>query len=294
MSSKFIPDKIILGHNQFFGTDHMSSERGAERARYFSKIDNVIKIIRFAYDNGTTGLMLSTHENSKAIIKGLLQDKVLKENLNIYVLLPYMAKYVRMANERGMVNMVGEILGGASWSKKLGIMSKGGIGLLQKDIGVMLKSLIDIELIPFKPLKVRAVFLHNALSDMIAGFQMKNVAHLFIDYISEKHKIEPAFCTLNSPLLMNFLKKAQIKNPLLMAPFNKIGFQMNPSKEKCVEILNSIPSRTIAMSTLGAGYIKPDEAYQYLSTISEIKSTVVGASSKKHIIENNNLIKKYI
>ena len=38
MSSKFNINKIILGHNQFFGTDHMSSEREAERARYFSDI----------------------------------------------------------------------------------------------------------------------------------------------------------------------------------------------------------------------------------------------------------------
>ena len=49
MMDDFIPDKIILGHNQFFGTDHMSAERGAERAGYFSKIDNVIQIIRESF-----------------------------------------------------------------------------------------------------------------------------------------------------------------------------------------------------------------------------------------------------
>ena len=41
-------DKIILGHNQFFGTNHMSSERGAEKANYFSDINNVNKIVKIA------------------------------------------------------------------------------------------------------------------------------------------------------------------------------------------------------------------------------------------------------
>ena len=112
----------------------MSAERGAERAVYFSKIKNVIQIIRFAYENGAKGLMLSTHDNAKLIIDELVKDKELKRNLNIYVLLPYMAKYVRMANERGMVNMLMEILGKATWNERLGIISKSGMGVLKKDI----------------------------------------------------------------------------------------------------------------------------------------------------------------
>ena len=79
----FIPDKIILGHNQFFGTDHMSAEKGAEKADYFSKIENVIHIIRFAYENGATGLMLSTHENTKLIIDEIAKELPKRNFLNI-------------------------------------------------------------------------------------------------------------------------------------------------------------------------------------------------------------------
>ncbi len=146
----FIPDKIILGHNQFFGTDHMSAERGADRAAHFNKIDNVMHIIRFAYQNGIKGLMLSTHENAKLIIHELTKDKELQKNLNIYVLLPFMAKYVRLANERGMINMIGETLGGATFKERLKIMSSGSVGVLKKDTLGTLIALIDIELITFK------------------------------------------------------------------------------------------------------------------------------------------------
>ena len=281
----FVPDKIILGHNQFFGTDHMSAERGAERASFFSKIENVTHIIRFAYENGVTGLMLSTHENTKLIIDEIAKDNELKYNLNIYVLLPYMAKYVRMANERGMVNMMGEILGNATWKERIGIMSRGGIGALKKDFEGMLQALIDIELLAFKKVNIKAVFLHNALSDMAAGLKLHDIAHFFSRYITEKYRASPGFCTLNSPLLMSFLNETNIKNPLLMAPFNHIGFQMNPSREIAENELKNSPSRMIAMSTLAAGYIKPKEAFQYLSDIKEIQSIVVGASSKTHLKE---------
>jgi hypothetical protein len=294
MLNNFIPDKIILGHNQFFGTDHMSAERGAERAGYFSKIENVIHIIRFAYENGAKGLMLSTHDNTKLIINELVKDDELKNNLNIYVLLPYMAKYVRMANERGMVNMVGEILGEATWKERIGIMSSGGMGVLKKDISGMLKALIDIELIPFKKVNMKAVFLHNALSDMVAGLKMADIAHFFSKHIVEKYQVAPGFCTLNSPLLTNFLKDVKIENPLLMAPFNPIGFQMNPSRETAEKVLKKIPSRMIAMSTLAAGYVKPKEAYEYISTLTEINSVIVGASSQEHIVENFKLLRKAV
>jgi len=290
----FIPDKIILGHNQFFGTDHMSVERGSERANYFSKIENVIHIIRFAYENGATGLMLSTHDNTKLILEELAKDDELKENLNIYVLLPYMAKYVRMANERGMVNMVEEILGAATWKERFGILSIGGMGVVKTDIAEMLKALIDIELLPFKKVKLKGVFLHNALSDMIASLRLHEIAHIFSSYITDKYKVLPAFCTLNISLIINFLNDIGIKNPLLMAPFNPIGFQMNPSREEAEKALKKTPSRIIAMSTLAAGYVKPKEAFEYISTLAEIGSVIVGASSEEHIVENNKLIRRLV
>ena len=55
-------DSIILGHNQFFGINHMSSEKGIEREKLFSDIQNVMDIIRHAHSLGIRGLSLSTHQ----------------------------------------------------------------------------------------------------------------------------------------------------------------------------------------------------------------------------------------
>lgn len=285
-------DKIILGHNQFFGINHMSQERGAERDSHFSYIDNVTNIIKYAYSKGAGGLMLSTHPRSKLIINAILKDRELKENLSIYILLPYMAKYVRMANEKGIVNMIGDTLGQASWKEKLNIISKGSMGVLKKDLASMFKALINVELLSFKGLNVKAIFLHNALTDLIVGLNLSEIAKIFIDYVNQKYNVLPAFCTLNSPLVMNFLLRNGVINPVLMAPFNPIGFQMNPSRETAEKCLHEIPSRMVAMSTLAAGCVKPIDAAAYLSSLNEIKSVVVGASNRKHIDETFRLFRE--
>ncbi len=292
--NNFSPDKIILGHNQFFGTDHMSSERGSERAAYFSDIKNVISIIKYAYDSGANGLMLSTHEYSKVIVDEISKDKELKNNLNIYVLLPYMAKYVRMANERGIINMISEILAGADWKQKYSILSTGGLGVMKGDITSIISSMIDIELLTFRKLNVKAVFLHNALSDMIAALKLDEIIHLFMQHITIKYQVTPAFCTLNSSLLMNYLHQLKINRPLIMAPFNPIGFQMNPSREVVEKVMANIPTKIIAMSTLAAGHVDPNISFQYISSLSNIKSVIVGSSSYDHIDQNFELIKKYL
>ncbi len=250
-------DKIILGHNQFFGTDHLSSERGAARASHFNNIDNVVNIIRYAFDSGATGLMLSTHENARLIIDKLSEDPVLSRHLNLYVLLPYMAKYVRKANERGIVNIAGDILGEASWSNRIELLATGSSGILKGDLITMLKMIIDIELLPFRKLNIKSIVLHNSLSDMIASLRLTKVVEFFYDYIKTKYEVRPAFCTLNTPILINFLTEIGIVNPTIMAPLNPIGFQMNPSKSVVENTLKHNPTQLIAMSTLASGYIKP-------------------------------------
>lgn len=279
-------DKVILGHNQFFGINHMSQEKGALKESYFRQLDNIMGLIKHSIVRGAGGLMLSTHPQARLIVEAILKDDDIKEHLNLYVLLPYMAKYVRMANEKGIVNMISDTLGQATLLNKIQILTAGSLGVLKKDIMAMFRALIDVELLLLSRLNVKAIFLHNALTDMAVGLDLFDILEFFIDYIDKKYHVSPAFCTLNSPMTLNYLDKHGIKNPVLMAPFNPIGFQMNPSREAAENSLRTVSSQTIAMSTLAAGFISPAEAAAYLSSLPEIKSIVIGASSRKHIDES--------
>jgi hypothetical protein len=285
-----ITDKLILGHNQFFGVNHLSSARGVATEQYFSSTENVISLVRMAYKAGVTGLMLSTHERAKAIADALRKDPELSSGLHLHILLPYMAKYVRMANERGLVSMLEEILGQASWAERMAIGLKAGIGVVTKDLLAILAALIKIELLPFKELNVQSVFLHNSLTDMLTALRSKEVVEFFMKNIAEEHGATPAFCTLSAGLTMSFFRDIGLEAPAIMAPYNPAGFQMNPSRERCEQLLQEYPCHMVAMSVLAAGFVKPADAARYLSSIPGIDSVIFGASSPGHVTELSNVL----
>ena len=54
---------------------------------------------------------------------------------------------------------------------------------------------------------------------------------------------------------------------------------MVPSKEECEKTLAEIPESTIiAFSILAAGYLKLDEAVDYMKTLPNLKGVAVGVS----------------
>lgn len=69
---------------------------------------------------------------------------------------------------------------------------------------------------------------------------------------------------------------------------------MNPTREACERCLEENDVQIIAMNTLAGGYLRPQEAFEYLSTYKKIKSVVVGLSSKKHADETFPLLQKYL
>jgi len=285
-----ITDKLILGHNQFFGVNHLSSARGVATEQYFSSTENVISLIRTAYKAGVTGLMLSTHERARAIADALRKDPELSSNLHLHILLPYMAKYVRMANERGLISMLDETLKQATWTERMAIGLKAGTGVVTKDLMAILESLIKIEMLPFKGLNVQSVFLHNSLTDMLAALRATHVVEFFAKSIAEEYGACPAFCTLSAGLTMSYFRDIGMEAPAIMAPFNPAGFQMNPSRQRCEQLLQEYPCHMVAMSVLAAGYVKPADAARYLSSLAGIDSIIFGASSPGHVTELSNVL----
>ena len=82
---------------------------------------------------------------------------------------------------------------------------------------------------------------------------------------------------------MKMLKEIDLKDQIIMAPINPIGFQMNPSKEKVENELKNFNSDFIAMSVLAAGSVSPSQAYKYIKDVKNINSIVIGASTSEHL-----------
>src|SRR5437016_10928642 len=110
-ASKTFFDPIVIGHNAFFGVDHLSTARGQERQSHFSDPLRIIETIEFARDNGATGLMMSTHEKAGSVADLMRRRSSLVKSVRVYPLLPYAQKYVTAANEKGLMNVVLDVLG---------------------------------------------------------------------------------------------------------------------------------------------------------------------------------------
>lgn len=283
-------DSIILGHNQFMGVSHLSQDAARSRVEHFGDVKKVMDVIKVCLDSDVKGMMLSTHPRARDILE-YTKNEGFSEELNFYPLIPYAQGYVRKMNEKGVIGMLNDALKPASISKKFNILLQGGTGFLKKDFTKLLGTLIDVELLAFKDSNVKAVFLHNVLTDLGLALQAKEQFEFYIDYIKDNYDAIPAFGTMNFTKLVKIFDKWGIKKPLIMSSFNKVGFQMNPSKEECERCLREYDVDVLVMSTLAAGYLKPKEAYEYLFSLPNVKSVVVGVSTKEHADETFRIIK---
>ena len=285
-------DPVILGHNQFIGVSHLSQEAGRSRAERFSDMHKVGDVIKTCLELGVKSMMLSTHPRARDILE-FLDAEGLSGELSLYPLLPYAQGYVRKLNELGMAGLTKDIFKSASIRQKFDIAVKGGVGYIRKDFNKLISTFIDIEMLTFKGFKVKAVFLHDALVDLALALGARDQLEFFIEYIKKKHGAVGAFETMNFDRFIRSFETWGIQRPLVMAPFNKVGYQMNPSRSQCEETLRGCDADVIAMSTLAAGYLKPREAYQYLFSLPNINSVVVGFSTREHARETIKIIEEY-
>lgn len=286
-------DNIILGDNQFFGVNHMSQDKGRVAYEKFKDISEIKKILFYAMDNGVKGVMFSTHPSIYQITDMMRKDAAIKNNFSLYINVPYIVKYMSMINEMGMYNTIKTMLRGKTFLENAKYVTESAINVLTKDYLAIVNRLIDVELAPFYDLNIKAVFLHNILADLALGYNMVDVIKSYDSYIKKKYNAIPAYGTLNYPAFCDLLKKADIKNSLIMTAVNKKGFLMNPDIESYKHEIAKNEHTVLAMATLASGRIPPQEAYEFLFSLN-IKHVVVGLSSQKHADETFGILKKYL
>ncbi|MCS7462976.1 hypothetical protein N0M98_22885 [Paenibacillus doosanensis] len=287
-------DSIILGDNQFFGVNHMSHERGNVTQEHFKNIEEIKKVLFYAIDNGVSGIMFSTHPAIYQITDMIRADHALRDHFNIYVNVPYVTKYISMINTMGLFGTIQKMLEGKSYLDKAGYVLKSLMNVGTKNYLQIANRLIDVELNPFYDLKVKSIFLHNALTDLALGYKMENVITSYDSYIKKQYGAIPAYGTLNYPRFSQFLNDAGISQSLVMTAVNKKGFLMNPGREAVEAEIKKGSHTVLAMATLASGSISPEEAYDYVFSLGHIKHVVVGLSSKHHADETFRILRRYL
>ena len=286
-------DKIVYGDNQFFGINHRSQDKAEQLAERFSDINEIFRTYDVAYDCGVRAIMLNSNEKAPAITEYFRKNKARFPDVAWYPSIPYPHKYANMVAEKGIFGAFNEVImknSGAFGALKM--IGGGAMAALNKDGIKLLQLLVDAEVGMFKGLDVKVVFLQNVITDLLLGYQIKDVFQGYCDHIRKKYKAIPGFITLNLPFLMERLKEWGIEDVVICSSINKIGFTMNPSMDAYLEtIKNNDPSKyqLMAMSTLASGAIKPAEAYEFINGLN-LQSVVFGASSEKNIKSTLELI----
>lgn len=277
-------DRIVFGDNQFFGINHMSQEKAQQLAEKFYDINNIYKTYDIAFANGIQAVMLNSNDRAKDICEYFRQNKSKYGDIAWYPSIPYPYKYANLVAEKGIFPAINEVLfSNNTVAGALSMIAKGSMAVLGKDTIKMMQMLIDAEVKIFKGLNIKVLFLQNIITDLILGYDMKEVFEAYCEYIRKKYKVLPGLITQNMPYLKQKLEEWGIEEVVICSSINKIGYLMSPSVQAYTEaIADNDPNKyqLMAMSTLASGAIKAADAYEFINALN-IQSIVFGASSEK-------------
>ena len=279
-------DKIVFGDNQFFGINHRSQDKAEELAKKFSDIKNIFEVYDNAFECGVKAVMLNSNDRAIEITEYFRQHKDKYGHLAWYPSIPYPHKYANMVAEKGIIPTINEVLlKGNTAGGVLGMIGKGAAAVFTKDMMRMMEMLIDAEYRMFRGLDVKVLFLQNVITDLVLGYDIKEVFQRYCDFIRKKFNVLPGFITLNMPYLKNKLQEWGIEDVVICSSINAAGFNMYPSKEEYERVVaENDPSKyqLMAMNVLASGSITPEQSFEYINK-QTIQSVVFGASSKGHI-----------
>ena len=290
---------LLVGDNPFLGISHLSQNRARNRGNALDDPKNCAHLVALSIVNGADGFMFSACNKTLAILEELRKNEIIKD-LDLYAIVPYAFEYVRLATQMGGFSALAKkVLKEMASSRNFMAILRGFKGVAGTDIESLTKAYLSYEFSRIKSsagkeAHLNSILLHQAITDLALAFNLKPLFKAHTDFALSLG-IKPGFNTGNFPYLVKKLKEWSIdlSEVLIAAPFNKVGFQMNPSKEECEKALAEYPEPTvIAVSVLAAGYLKPSEAVDYIKTLPNISGVVIGVSKEKHANETFRLFKE--
>lgn len=283
-------DRLLFGDNQFFGINHMSEEKARAQAMRFQEIDAIMKVLDTAYDEGIRTFMCTTHDRVGKICDQVRANPERYKDFTFYPCMPYAHKYANAVTDHGMVGALMHFMPDDGLFKTV---LRSGSALATKDLEGIIKILIDVEMKMFAGLNTPVIFMQNVFADLLLGMGFTGAFRIFHDHVIEKYGAEPAFITMNMPMLLDALEGEGIENPIICSNINKIGFRMSGGLESYVETLKTRKLRAIAMSVYASGAIPADEAISWIGDLPNMHSIVFGASSPGNIRNTRDLANKY-
>jgi hypothetical protein len=289
------PRVFLVGDNPFHGISHLSQERARSRSGTgdspLDKSDVVLSSLR----SGANGFMFSVSDTTLSILR-VLRERKSVDGLKLYAIVPYAFEYVRVATQTGTPGLAKKVLKQIAVSGNVKAFLKGSKAVFKMDPSGLLDTYLSYEISRIKSAvgskkNLASVLLHEVVTDMGLALDME---WLFSSYIASLSKIGivPGFHTRNFPYLVKKFNQWNMDadHIIITTPFNKAGFQMNPSREECEKTLANLTSPIVlAISILAGGYFQPSAAVDYIAGLDNLKGVVAGVSTEQQARETFEL-----
>lgn len=292
---------LLVGDNPFHGISHLSQERSRMRSDDSTFAEQAASLVIISHENGADGFMFSVSDLTLSILRKI-NESGRNMSLDLYAIVPYMYEYVRLANQLGGIpGLAKKLARELVTSGNLKAIVYGLDAAARADVTSLTKAYLAYEISRTKSSAGKqsnlcSVLLHQAVTDMALALDMDWLFEAYSDFMSNQG-ITPGFNTGNFVYLVNKFEQwgLDLGRIVIAAPFNKAGFQMNPSRTGCEKILSdSKKSMVIAISIFAAGYLNPSVAVDYIATLPNLKGVAVGVSKEKHARETFRLLKEKV
>lgn len=290
---------LLVGDNPFHGISHLSQERSRVKGDLPTYPEHAANLVMTSLENGANGFMFSVSETTLSILR-VIREREESQPLSLYAIVPYAYEYVRLANQVGGIpGLARKFAKGIAKSGNMRAVAMGLKGVITADLISLMKAYLTYEISRIKSsagkkADLRSVLLHQAITDIALALRLDWLFKSYVDFML-KLGITPGLNTGNFAYLVNKIREWNIdlSKITIAAPFNKVGFQMTPSRRECEKALKNVPEpTTIAISILAAGYLDPLEAINYIAVLPNIRGVAVGVSKEKHARETFKLLKQ--
>ena len=289
---------LLVGDNPFHGISHFSQGRSRKRDSNIQDFKHAAGLLTTALENGADGFMFSVSDTTLSIIREIREERQ-DVQFPLYAIVPYAYEYVRLATKVGGIpGLAKQMAKQVVRSMNLRAMGMGVKGVIAFDPTALMKTYLYYEISRIKSAagkhaNIASILLHEIITEMALAFDLDWFFKSYIEFML-KIGIKPGFETRNFSYLVEKFEAWNIdfREISLVSAFNKMGFQMNPSKIVCEAALDRASgAEVVAMSILASGYLKPPEASDYIRTLPGLTGVVVGVSKERHALETFSFLR---
>lgn len=284
--------KIVLGSNPFDGVSYLSRAQAKSYCEKFSNEDEIFQVIEASQKSGIDTITCAYNEKVLNALERFPEEKRMK----VIPVVPNAYEYVRESSSKGLLRTVASKLKRTETFEKVKLAIKGTSqlkGIITKDIEVLIKSMLQLELAPFRKFDVPAVVLHGHIADLALVNDNIKVFDVYCDLIRNSFKSEPFIATHNFGRSLPKYEEWNLDISGVHASFNKKGFMMRPTASVCEELLEKTNKYILAKKILAGGTLSPEEAFEYVKG-KKICTVVIGLGSIQEVYHTAAIAKSVL